>query len=123
MITGRVTDAPEAVVPLRVRGPGGDEAAIQAVLDTGFTHYLTLTPATIRQLHLIQVDTLQCEVADGRILPMETYLAVVLWDGSPRDVLVLAAEGEPLLGMALLHGSRLTLDVETDGSVSIEPLK
>jgi len=38
------------------------------------------------------------------------------------EVLVLAAEGGVLLGMALLAGSRVTLDVEDDGAVTIEAL-
>ena len=37
------------------------------------------------------------------------------------EVLVLQADGEPLVGMALLYGSRVVLHVVDDGDVLIEP--
>jgi hypothetical protein len=36
--------------------------------------------------------------------------------------LVLEADGGPLVGMALLRGSRMTMDIEVGGTVMIEPL-
>src|SRR5262249_60579706 len=33
------------------------------------------------------------------------------WHGRERDVIVLEADGDPLIGMSLLYGSRVTLDV------------
>jgi hypothetical protein len=35
-------------------------------------------------------------------------------------VAVIAAEGQPLIGMALLRGSRLILDAEPGGEVLVE---
>jgi len=35
---------------------------------------------------------------------------------------VISAEGQPLIGMGLLGGSRLTLDAEPDGGVLVEEL-
>lgn len=35
---------------------------------------------------------------------------------------VLGIEGGALLGMALLHGSRLSMDVVADGPLRIEPI-
>jgi clan AA aspartic protease len=122
VISGHVTSTAEAVVPLRVRGPAGDEAGIEAVIDTGFTDYLTLPPVQIAQLGLLKMDALECEMADGRVVAMESFLAVVLWDGTPRDVLVLAAVGQPLLGMSLLYSSRVSIDVVSGGEVVIHKL-
>ena len=53
---------------------------------------------------------------------MDLFLASVVWEEEPCEALVLAAEGGVLLGMAMLVGSRVTLDVEDDGVVVIEPL-
>jgi clan AA aspartic protease len=92
------------------------------VLDTGFTDYLTLPRAIVTDLQLTAMDTAQCQLADGRIVTMESFAAVVRWDGSPREILALAAEGDPLLGMSLLKDSRVTLDVRAGGEVRIEPL-
>jgi len=39
-----------------------------------------------------------------------------------REGTVLAAEGTPLVGMALLHDSRITLEIEDGSLVTIELL-
>jgi predicted aspartyl protease len=52
MMTGEVTPDKEAVVKLILRGPAGDEQEVAAVLDTGFTEYMTLPPAVISALNL-----------------------------------------------------------------------
>ncbi len=53
---------------------------------------------------------------------MDLFLGAVRWDDGVREVLVLEASGGVLLGMALLYGSRVTLEVEKNGAVKIEPL-
>lgn len=102
MMEGRVTATPEALLTLKVSGPQGHESEIEAILDTGFTDYLTLPRSIIAALHLPFMDTAQCQLADGCIVSMESFLLTVLWHGTPREILALAADGDPLLGMALL---------------------
>ena len=46
MIRGVVNARYEAVVRLRVRGPGGVESDVEAIVDSGFTSSLTL-PMTV----------------------------------------------------------------------------
>jgi len=46
----------------------------------------------------------------------------ILWHGRELDVAVLASNGDPLVGMALLDGSRLTVDAAPDGPVRVEEL-
>ena len=41
MITGVVSAAREARIPIRVRGPTGQEQDIDAVIDTGYNGWLT----------------------------------------------------------------------------------
>jgi len=123
MIVGRVTGTAEAVVALHLRGPEGHQARIQAILDTGFTDYLTLPWTTINELHLLPMDTLECQLADGRIVALESFQVGVLWDGTPREVLALAADGESLLGMSMLYGSRVVITVLAGGELTIEPIE
>ena len=52
MIEGTVNAAYEAVVPLPLRGPSGQARDVDAVVDTGFTRFLTLPPAMIAELGL-----------------------------------------------------------------------
>ena len=53
--------------------------------------------------------------------PSALYLATVLWDTQPREVLVLAAEGGSLMGTAMLYGHRVILHVVDNGDVLIDP--
>ena len=52
---------------------------------------------------------------------LDLYLATVLWDTQPREVLVLAAEGGSLMGMAMLYGHRVIVHVVDNGDVLIDP--
>ena len=92
-------------------------------LDTGFTGYLTLPEETIRQLGLSSVGRRTFELANGELFEFEAYLASVSWHGRLTDALVLRSGSEPLLGMTLLWGSRVTLDAIAQGAVRIELLE
>ena len=61
-------------------------------------------------------------LADGSVVRLSYFRATVLWEGKPRKIMVLDADGGPLVGMSLLYGSRVTLDVVDGGPVTIEPL-
>jgi predicted aspartyl protease len=50
----------------------------------------------------------------------DLYPADVIWDAQERTVRVLAAEGMPLVGMSLLEGCHLFLDVIAGGKVRVE---
>ncbi len=45
MIEGVVNAAYEQVIALAIHGPSGQAVEIEAVIDTGFTGFLTVTPA------------------------------------------------------------------------------
>ena len=62
------------------------------------------------------------QLADGQEIRLHSWRGVALWYGRQRNILILEAKGEPLLGMNLLRGSRVTLDVVVDGSVTIDEL-
>jgi clan AA aspartic protease len=122
MIAGVITDAREATVQLVVEGPSGAEASTDVVIDTGFNGYLTLPLATITALGLKSQGVRRAILGDGRAVTLTVYRATVAWEGQHRPVQALEAEGSPLVGMALLEGSRVTLDVKPGGVVTIEPL-
>jgi hypothetical protein len=61
-------------------------------------------------------------VPNPRNRHLGVYDARVLWRGQERFVPVYEAEGGPLVGMSLLRGSRLTVEVEPGGDVVIEDL-
>jgi clan AA aspartic protease len=122
MISGVVTSDREATIRVLVRGARGQEAEVEAVIDTGFTGFLTLPARLIANLVLSFAGTTRAALADGSEVAMDVFEASVLWDDLEHDVVVLAAEGVALVGMALLSGYRVTLEVESGGSVRIEAL-
>jgi clan AA aspartic protease len=121
-MTGQVTDRPEALLPLHIRS-GESELRVEAVLDSGFTDYLTLPQADIARLQLPLLDVVEGQLADGRIVHMEAYLGSVLWHGEPREIVILASDSAPLIGMSLLRGSHVSMEVKAEGNLSIEPLR
>ena len=121
MITGRVTALREAIVDLTVAGPTQRRQVIEAVLDTGFNGFLTLPNHVVRTLGLPFVGNRRATLGDGSIVALDLYLATVFWHEQEREVLVLRADGGPLVGMALLYGNRVVLHVIDDGEVLIEP--
>lgn len=122
MIEGRVTPERQAVLSLSVRATGGQAEPSETAIDTGFTGFLTLPSDQIARLGLPWLGLKNGILADGREVVLNLFEAVVDWHGQPRRVPALEVERGALLGMALLEGSRLTLDVAEGGQVQIEPL-
>ncbi len=118
MITGRVRNL-EAIVELEVAGPTGQRQAVGAVIDTGYNGHLTLPANVVSSLGLPFAGHRRGKLADGSITILDVHLAVI-WHGRQRDVMVLQAAGGALLGMALLAGSRLKVDVFEDGAVTVD---
>jgi clan AA aspartic protease len=122
MIHGQVSPYREAVIELMLAGPTGLEMQVDAVLDTGFTECLTLSPTLIAALQLVYVAESELTLADGSDARFDVFRVLVLWHGNRIDIPVLSADGDPLVGMSLLYGSRVTLDIVDGGPVAIEPL-
>ena len=123
MITGVVTSSHESIIRLRVRGGGGHEDTVDAAIDTGFDGFLTLPPRLVSDLVLQFAGTTRATLGDGSETQMDVFEAVALWDGHERHVVVLAGGGGALVGMSMLAGCRVTLDVEEGGAVVIEALR
>jgi clan AA aspartic protease len=122
MIQGVVTSRHEAVVLLRVRGPAGKESDVGVIVDSGFTSSLTLPMAMVTALGLVRQSGSSAVLADGSVSQFDIYAAEIAWDGNWRSVLVSAIGNEPLLGMGLMAGHKLMVDVVPGGSVEISPL-
>lgn len=121
MITGIVAHR-HALIHLSLLDRTGQEVEIETTLDTGFTGFLTLPPADIATLGLPFAQYHRATLADGSVGRLEVYAATVIWDGEERDIDVLAIGTESLLGMSLLEGSDVRLQVTDGGLVVIEPL-
>jgi clan AA aspartic protease len=122
VITGTVTANREAVVPVQLVDPTGRAVNIDAVIDTGFTGSLTLPAALIGMLVCAFRNRLQIMLGDGSLVLADVFVGTMLWDGIQRVIEIDAAETDPLLGMSLLYGSELRMQVVDGGSVTVEAL-
>ena len=120
MIEGVVNAAYEPVVVLALQGPSGQASEIEAIIDTGFTGFLTVTPALATELGLALEGTSRAILADGSEVTFDVYDVAVLWDGQSRYVLADAADTTPLVGMLMLDRHNLNIDVEDGGRVVIQ---
>ena len=119
---GRVNSWLEAVVPVQVERAGGPAMTLACVLDTGFDGFVALAPSQMAALGLRPAGTQRVTLGDGSEAHLPLYNVPVLWHGSRLAVPALAVDGTPLLGMALLHGSLLSMQVVEGGFVRIEPI-
>ncbi len=117
---GVVNAAYETAVPLRVRGPAGRVRELEGVIDTGYSGFLTLPPTLVGELGLPFGTIGQATLADGREATFGVHSVTVLLDGQSKDVDVCVSETAPLVGMRLLDGYSVCVDVENGGRVVLE---
>jgi clan AA aspartic protease len=103
-------------------GPKGAPHEIDAVVDTGFTAFLTLPADLISSLGLTWKNYGRGILADGSECLFDVYRGRVNWDGQSRWIDIDEADSDPLVGMALLEGFELTVQVREGGAVTIRPL-
>ena len=120
MIEGSVNAALEPVVALHLRGPAGETRYVDAVVDTGFSRFLTLPPSLVAELGLPFAGARRVILADGSEVALDAYAVTVLWDGQPRAIVAYEAEATPLIGMSMLDSHSLHVEVESGGRVVIE---
>jgi len=121
MITGAVK-SDEARIRLKVRGRRGREQEVEAVIDSGYTGALTLPPALITMLGLRWQSVERATLADGSTCVFQVYVGKLVWDGKVRTILVDEADSDPLVGMRLLRGHELKMQVRYRGKVTIKRL-
>lgn len=121
MIIGSVANL-QAQVNVVLRLPGRPNIEIECVVDTGFEGALTLPPEAVSTLSLPYLTDLRANLADDTNVQVDVHVATILWDGVEREVAVLAMGRRPLIGTALLEGSRFCGDFIEDGPVTIESL-
>jgi clan AA aspartic protease len=122
MIAGKMK-GDEGRVRLKIRGARGKTREIEAVIDTGYTGALTLPSEIIVALGLRWQSLDRGILADGSECLFDVFEAKVDWDGKVRRILVDEADTEPLLGMRLLRGYELRMQVRWRGKVTIKRLR
>ena len=122
MITGAIR-FDEARIRLKVIGRRGREQEIHAVIDSGYTGMLTLPAALIAMLGLRWRSVERATLADGSTCVFQAYVGKVIWNGKLRTIVVAEAGVDPLVGMRLLRGHELRMQVRYRGKVTIKRLR
>ena len=121
MMQGYVNAAYEAVVSVVVSYEGKLKS-VNAVIDTGFTGFLSLPSTIIAELELPWSYRDRATLGDGSETLFDIHEASVIWDGKFREIEINSADTDPLLGMRMLRGYRLQVDTIQGGLVTIKAL-
>ena len=120
MIEGIVNDAYEAVVALSLQGPAGQVQDIEAVIDTGYSGFLTLPTALVTELGLPFAYIGRALLANDDEVTFDVHDVTILWDDQARRIKADATGSTPLVGMLLLDRHSLNIEVERGGRVTIQ---
>ena len=110
-------------VPLTLEDRDGRLQRFQFAVDTGFTGALSLPEADLQRLQVTPLREDPVVLADGSSRMCGFYRVAVYWHGARHEIPAYGLGRVPLLGMRLLNGSRVGIDVVEGGPVSVEPLQ
>jgi clan AA aspartic protease len=122
MMQGVVDRNREATIRLVVGSAKTQRQVIDAIIDTGFTGFLTLPLAILNALNLRLYSREEGTLGDGSNCIFDVYSGFVIWDGEFRRIDINASEASPLVGMSLLYGYRVQFDAIEGGMVKIQSL-
>jgi clan AA aspartic protease len=122
MIVGHVNSRREAIIQLAVLGESNQPQGIKAIIDTGYTGFLTLPSAIITTLELTWFMQEEGFLGDGSLCMFNVFEAAVIWDGQVKPIEINESETDPLVGMGLLEGYELNIQGFAGGVVTIKAL-
>ncbi len=119
MISGTVSTFLEAIVTVRLIDVRREVHEIEAVVDTGFSGWLTLPASLIEAFGFPWQRVGQDELADGSKANFDIHEGIVEWEGQHRLIPIDCADTDPLVGMALMQGCELRVQVDDGGVVEL----
>ena len=86
MISGSVNTFKQAIVPLELHDSGGQTETVDAVVDSGYSGYLSVTPDIATRLQLPFREMRTYELGSGEMFDFAIHDATILWDGHVQVV-------------------------------------
>ncbi|TAO02143.1 MAG: clan AA aspartic protease [Phormidium sp. SL48-SHIP] len=123
MMRGILSPSCEAMIRFAIGNKNGQLQTLKAVIDTGYTGFLSVPNEIITTLNLPWTGIDRVTLGDGSETTFEVYSGRIIWDGEYRDIPVNESETDPLVGMSLLFGYDLRIQTVIGGIVTIEELK
>jgi clan AA aspartic protease len=119
MITGIVNADFEPIIALSICSSDGKICTQDAIVDTGFNGWLSLPSDLIAELNLKWKRRGRAILGDGTECVFDVYEAVLVWDGNMLTIPIDEADSEPLVGMSLMEGYQLKIQVCEGGRVEL----
>ena len=113
----------EAMIRFATGNKNGQLQTIDAVIDIGYTGFLSVPSDIITTLNLPWTGIDRVTLSDGSEKTFEVYSGRIIWDGEYRDIPINESETDPLVGTSLLFGYDLRIQTVIGGTVTIEELK
>ena len=122
MITGVVNADYEPIIRISIYSTNGQLYERDAVVDTGFNGWLSLPSDLVVILGLPWQRRGRAILADGSESIFDIYEATILWDDQPVTIPIDEADSDPLIGMSLMEGYELTIQIVDSGIVTIKKI-
>ena len=122
MMMGKVNSRREAIIQFAVLGENKQIQSIKAIIDTGYTGFLTLPSAIITKLGLTWYMQEEGILGNGSLCMFNVFEGSVIWDGQIKTIEINDSETDPLVGMGLLEGYELNIQGFAGGLVTIKAL-
>ena len=121
MIVGAVISNLQGLVEIQVIHATGEAARRSFMVDTGFNGWLGLSDETLGELDVWPTSDADIMLADGTQRTVEQFMVTVVWENN-LTVMTALKSGIDLIGMRMVQGNRLTMDVKQAGVVEISPI-
>ena len=122
-MTGIVNSKGESILRLVVGDHETQRVVVDSVVDTGYTGSLTLPPATIVTLDLKWRGSEDVVLGDGCTQRFDVYSTRIIWNAKFRPIKANEADTDLLVGLGLLYGYQMCIQVKDGGSVKIRSLQ
>ena len=101
-------------------GPNGAAISYDALLDTGFNAVVSIGERDVEELDLRFLGEHTMVLADGTECDSAVFAGLVHFAGEWREVPIIVSGDDAMVGLQLIYGARLMLDVVLDGDVDLE---
>ena len=123
-LTGQITAKLKPTLTLSVQGFAGDLSNKDFLIDTGCNLELVLPAVEIAVLGWPLVEYAQITQADGTSVDIDLHAGILIMGDLARPILAAALGTQPIIGMELLQGWQLCLDIiaPNEGEIRLQPL-
>src|SRR5205823_4289669 len=100
----------------------GGERAVDFIVDSGFEVDLALPTDMLTGLDVVYAGEYPFALADLTYRTRPLYRMLINWQGEDRVTEIVEMDGNPLLGVGVLLGNLVQMEMTDGGEVLVEPL-